>query len=116
MGWSETVTQQNMAWERRNRGGLYYTRSRRINGRVHREYYGCGARGHIAAAEDEARRVRQAARSKAERVERESLDRLDESLQSLDESYSLLLHTVLRRAGFYQHQGEWRRHRQLDGQ
>jgi hypothetical protein len=103
-----------MAWEKRKSGRLYYTRSRRINGRVHREYYGCGDRGHIAAAEDEARRAREVACKKSEQEERQRLDRLEESLQSLDESCSLLLRTVLRRAGFYQHRGEWRRRRQLD--
>jgi hypothetical protein len=43
-------------WERRERGGLYYTRSRREDGRVVREYIGGRVLGEIVALEDECER------------------------------------------------------------
>ena len=49
-------------WERRERGGLYYTRSRKEGGRVVREYIGEGVLGEIAALEvDYERRQREEA-------------------------------------------------------
>ena len=45
-----------MPWETGPRGRPYYTRTRRENGRVIREYIGVGQEGQRAAEEDEARR------------------------------------------------------------
>ncbi len=49
-----------MAWEKKQRGGLYYRRSVRSGGRVTKEYLGCGPLAELVARNDLARRERQA--------------------------------------------------------
>src|SRR4051794_15463829 len=101
-----------MAWERRARGGLYYTRSRRVNGRVVREYVGTGQVADLAArvdAEARARRTQAVATSAAERAR---LDALDEQVTTLSNASETLARSSLLVAGYYRHaRGEWRRRR-----
>ena len=70
-----------MSWEKRNRGTEYYTRSKKTNGRVVREYIGRGPEAERAAAEDAAR--------KADREKRHALqcefERLDTMIAGLCE-------------------------------
>ena len=47
-----------MSWEMRERGGPYYTRTRRVNGHQIREYVGGGILGQEAAEVDAEERVR----------------------------------------------------------
>lgn len=55
-----------MAWETRpHSSGRYYTRSRKVAGRVLRVYVGGGAKGEVAAAEDAHRRAEAQARRPA---------------------------------------------------
>ncbi|MFL2540714.1 MAG: hypothetical protein ACJ0UT_01860 [Candidatus Latescibacterota bacterium] len=56
-----------MPWEKRTRGGKYYTRSRRHRGKIIRQYFGHGDKGRKAALEDANKRAHRANRTKARR-------------------------------------------------
>ena len=99
-------------WERRKRGGLYYTRSRKVNGRVVREYVGAGVLGELAArmdAEDRQRREEEAA---AWREERERLEELADLVDEFCREVETITRTALLADGFRRHnRGEWRKSR-----
>ena len=98
-----------MGWDKDRR---YYTRSRRENGRVVREYVGGGKLGELAAQLDAIDREKRAAERAAVRAEREEIDALDAPLSELDELADLLVRAALLAAGFHQHnRGNWRKRR-----
>jgi hypothetical protein len=102
-----------MAWEKRKRGGLYYTRSRKVNGWVVREYIGGGILGHIAALQDAQERRRREKEAALWKEERDGLDTLIASVDQLCEVTEILSQATLLTAGFRRHQrGEWRRKRE----
>ena len=101
-----------MAWETRRGHGRYYTRSRRIKGRVKREYYGSGWAGQRAAQEDEERRASQAAQRQVLHAQQERWRPLEAPLDNLDETCKTLLRAAMIRAGFHRHhRGDWRKKR-----
>jgi hypothetical protein len=100
-------------WERRERGGLYYTRSRKEGGKVIREYVGGGLLGELAARMDaEERRLRE--QEKVSRREaRERLDALAASVEELCEAAEVLARAALIASGYHRHnRGEWRKRRE----
>ena len=97
-----------MAWETRDGKGPYYTRSRRENGRVVREYIGTGPQAQQAAQEDEDARADKALCAAAWKAEKETVEALDDVLESLDQGCDNLLAFVLEQAGYHYHRGEWR--------
>ena len=102
-----------MGWESRQRGGLYYTRSRKENGRVVREYVGSGVLGQIAALEDEYERRSREEQAAYERELMEELNALDASVEELSDASDLLVRTALIVSGYRQHnRGEWRLRRE----
>ena len=101
-----------MAWDRRSRGGRYYTRSVRTGGRVTKEYLDCGPGAELAAYEDERERAAREALRCQERAERERLREVDELLAGFSADVKTLTHGTLLAAGYHRHQrGEWRRRR-----
>jgi crotonobetainyl-CoA:carnitine CoA-transferase CaiB-like acyl-CoA transferase len=102
-----------VAWERRKRGGRYYTRSRRSpkDGRVLREYVGSGPLAEIAAEEDHTKRELAEAERKREKTELERLEALAAPVNELSEAAEILAHAHLIAAGYHRHKGEYRRAR-----
>ena len=93
-----------MSWERRKNGGLYYTRSRRVDGKIVREYIGCGKKGADAARRDslaraELERLKALAR-RIEQEERERIESLEAPVRKLDEVCKMLMTVALERAGY----------------
>ena len=101
-----------MAWETRKGGGRYYTRSKKINGRVIREYVGAGLKGELAAAADARARAEREAEKAAWRTEQ---GRMEAALAPFEDFYKgveTLVRGSLLLAGYHQHHcGEWRRKR-----
>ena len=99
-------------WERRKRGGLYYTRSRKKGGRVVREYVGGGVLGEIAALGDGYERRRRQEEAAFWKEERESLEELVAPIEEMCEAAEILARATLLAAGYRRHnRGEWRKRR-----
>src|SRR5262245_39804097 len=98
-----------MGWEK----GGYYTRSRKVGGRVVREYVGSGLPAILAAlADTEARRER-AEQERAFRDEKAARRAAEAELDGMIELTDLAARAALLAAGFHQHKrGEWRRRRE----
>lgn len=100
-----------MAWEERERGGRYYTRSRREGGRVLREYVGGGLAGELAAEADRERRELEEAQRKREREDIERIKALAAPVLEVSEAAEILARAHLVAAGYHKRKGEWRRAR-----
>jgi hypothetical protein len=97
-----------MGWER----GRYYTRSRKVNGRVVREYVGAGKLAELSAKTDAIEKKKREAERAALRAERAKLDALDDPVDRICQEAELLARAALLAAGFRQHKrGEWRKRR-----
>jgi len=95
-----------MAWEARNGSGRYFTRSKRVGGRVVREYIGTGPAAELAAEADAARRAQREQEQRAWNRTKREIEASEDALERFREAVSGLLVN----AGFYRHhRGEWRR-------
>ncbi len=101
-----------MSWESRGGKGRYYTRSRKVNGRVVREYLGSGPAAEAAAREDALERDRREAERAAFLDERAELDDIDATLDELNDLAELVARAALAAPGYRLHKrGEWRKRR-----
>jgi hypothetical protein len=99
-----------VAWEKRKRGGRYYTRSWRSpeDGRVLREYVGTGPLAEIVAEEDRTKQELAEAERKREKTELEHLKALIAPVDELSQAAEILAHAHLIAAGYHRHKGEYR--------
>src|SRR5262245_34991056 len=88
-----------LGWDR----GRYYTRSKKVNGRVVREYLGTGRVAELAAQLDAIGREERNLAAEERRMQRAEQDDLDEKVQALIDVTDLLAHAALTAAGFRQH-------------
>jgi len=101
-----------MGWETRQRGGRYYTRSRKVKGRVVREYIGRGEVAEAVATLDALDRLEHLEKAEALRQENRRLDEADRAVDELCELGELAARAALRATGYRQHKrGQWRRRR-----
>jgi len=101
-----------MGWESRARGGRYYTRSRKVAGRVVREYVGTSPVAELMAEMDAVERTRRTAEREALRAEREQIVSVEALVGAACDAADLMVRTALVLAGYHQHKrGEWRKRR-----
>ena len=98
-----------MAWETRQRGTRYYTKTRRENGRQIREYIGSGELAQYAAAIDQERQSLRDWSWRDWRTQREGLDRREQLLALLDDACAERASSDLQSWGYHYHRGEWRK-------
>lgn len=97
-----------MGWDK----GRYYTRSKKVNGRVIREYIGTGQTAAVIAQIDAQKRNERRIRQAILKEEQTLLDGLDAELKAFIDLTDLAVQVVLTDAGFHQHhRGEWRKKR-----
>jgi hypothetical protein len=102
-----------LAWETRERGGRYYTRSRRVNGRVVRQYIGSGELAEMTAELDAKVRAARKEKRQTWQAVREEFEKLDQQVKELDQACTQAMQRSLEEAGYYQHhRGAWRKQRE----
>ena len=97
-----------MGWESRKRGSKYYTRSRRVDGRVTRTYIGIGPLAELIASLDELKRLEKEEEDLRSKEELECFEEAAVFLNDLEEAAEILTTAHLLAAGAHHHKGTWR--------
>jgi hypothetical protein len=100
-----------MGWETRGRTNRYYTRSRRVGGRVVREYVGGGRHAQLTAQLDILERQQREEEAERLRSERDLDCETERALIDYCKTVDRLLAAALTSAGYHRHKGQWRRKR-----
>lgn len=100
-----------MSWDTKTRGGKYYYRTRRVQGRVVKQYVGVGPLAEMAALLDEREREQRRTARLAIKKERERLALADGTLSEAKRWIDLLVWSALILCGWHNHHGTWRRRR-----
>lgn len=101
-----------MAWETRARGGRYYTRSVRKDGRVHREYVGTGRTAELIAQLDADDRADRHHERRDVAQHRAASEAVEVTVDELDALVDTLVGIEFVCAGFHRHhRGNWRKRR-----
>jgi hypothetical protein len=101
-----------VAWEKRERGSSYYTRSRKVDGLLIREYVGGGVLGEIAALEDTYERRRREEETAYWKEESERLESLTAPVEAFCEVAEIMARAHLVAGGYRRTGGHWRRRRE----
>lgn len=100
-----------MGWESRKGKGRYFTRSRREDGRIVRQYVRADE-AELAAREDEERRRQKREQRQAERIDMARLREMGDRLEDYCRRVNADLESALALAGYRRHnRGEWRKTR-----
>jgi hypothetical protein len=101
-----------MGWETRRGQGRYYTRSRKVNGRIIREYVGTGLVAELVAQQDAEARARRLAERERLQQEEARWASTAAPLTELSRLLDGLTAATLIAAGYHQHhRGAWRKTR-----
>jgi len=100
-----------MGWETRKNGGRYYTHSKKVDGRVVREYVGTGDFAELMAQADTLERQQRIERQAALKAERDKDRETEKALTDYYEAIQRTTESVLIDAGYHKHKGQWRRKR-----
>ena len=110
---AQVTSGNTMAWEARNGRGRYYTRSRKMYGRVVREYVGTGAVAELMAQADALTRDQRQRMRDELRDQRENEKARDVEVSAFCDIAVLWSRVALLAAGYHRHdRGEWRRRRE----
>ncbi len=102
---------RDMSWESRKSGGRYYTRSKRINGQIIREYVGGGLAGELAAAMDQEERSERESQVQELRKTRTLNADLDLTLCGYFQTVNTVSNWLMLAAGCHRPKRQWRKKR-----